>query len=109
MIIDDPARLKVRIDRDRAHIAKASLLEILTDTRRKRIAHGNSSPFMACITQHLPIGIFPEILAKGAELLANPSEALRIMNDGTNLAPGTNHALRMEQALNVLFSIVCNL
>src|SRR5699024_9075578 len=108
VIIDDTARLQMRIYGDRAYILKAPFFQVLTDPGRQSVADWYSAGVMPLIQDGFPIGVRPDIIAKSTELLTHFLIAAGVIDDRIYFARRTDHPFRIQDTFHVRLIIIGN-
>ena len=112
MVVDEADGLHERIDGHRAEEREATRLEFGGDTVGKFRARGRG-PVVGLrdvgIEERLPVRERPEPLRERAVFAAERDEALRVVDDGLDLAPRTDHARHGEDARDVARAVAGDL
>ena len=112
MVVDETDGLHKRIDCHRAEELEAARLEFGGDTIRKLRTRGRGPVVglrVVGIVQRLSIRERPEPLRKRAAFATQRDEALRVVDDGLDLAPRADHARNGEDACDVAFAVAGDL
>ena len=109
MIVDDPARLKMRIHRDRTHVLHAAFLQVPAHFVRQTVPCRDLPFLMSGIEVSLSICKSPDIFAERAELFPDLPEALCVMYHRFDLSSGADHPFRIQDPLYVLLAVLRHL
>ena len=105
MVIDDSTSLQVGEDRDGAEILKASLFESGTDPVGQVVFGLPFTTVVFRIDVGLVIRKSPDEGIKAAIFLDDLQEAPGIVDDGTDLSPGLDHTLGVQNPINVILRV----
>ena len=106
VIIDDSAGLKMRVNRDRAHVLKTTGFQIFADSVRQTIAHRVSfATVVPLIEYRFSSGVSPDIVAEASEFFADLLIASGVVDYCLHLSRRTDHALCIQNSLNICLFI----
>ena len=112
VVVDEPDGLHECIYRHRAEELEAARLEFGGDSVRKLRARGGG-PFVGLrvvgIEQRLAVRERPEPLRERAAFAAKRDEALRVVDDGVDLAARADHTRHGKDARDVAFAVAGDL
>ena len=92
VVVDDSAGLQVGVDRDRAHVLKAALFQILADPVRQAVADGNRAGVMSLVQDGFALGPGPDVIAEAPKFLSYLLVASGIVDHCPDLARRADHA-----------------
>ena len=108
MVIDDPARLQMGINRDRSDILEAALLQVFADLVRQAVADRDRPDVMPLIQNRLSFGITPDVITEAAKLLAHFPVTPGIVDYRPHLARRPDHSFRIQDTFHIRIVIFGN-
>ena len=101
VVVNNPAGLQMRTDRHCTHILEAAFLQVFTDPVGQTIADRDHPDIVSLIQNRFSAGVGPNVIAKAAVLFAHLPVAPGIVDHRLDLARRTDHALRIQDTLNI--------
>src|SRR5699024_8896243 len=108
MVIDDPARLQMRINGNGTHVFHASLFQITAHLIRQPVPCRYLASLMSIIEVGFSLCEAPDVFAERSEFPPYLLKTAGIMYHSLYLPSGTDHPVRVQDTLDIIFAVLCH-